>query len=153
MTLCPTALLATAHGRCLRLLAEGAPTHPRGLSSASRALRSQLTPRLQRRLTQLDIAFSVVCHITDRSCNDLAAELAEALGLDSRGHGPLDAAAQTAISAPPSACVSVHCAPFGNGAPARDDDVRFGGAPGVDGLPQDVLLRAAMPSGLVDPRC
>jgi len=100
MTLCPTALIATAHGRCMRLLAEKAPIHPRGLTSASRALRSQLPSRLQRRLTQLDVAFSVVRHITGRSCEDLEKELAAALGLDAHGPDLQEATTQTAISAP-----------------------------------------------------
>lgn len=71
----PTSILAVTRGRCLRILAAHAPCHPRGITSAARMLRHRLPTPLQRRLAQLDIAFAVVRHVTERSCDDLVEAL------------------------------------------------------------------------------
>jgi len=73
------ALIAVAHGRCLRELSAALGCHVNGLQFATRKLGRRLPARVARRLTQLDIAFGVTRHITQASCDELAVSLRAAL--------------------------------------------------------------------------
>ena len=79
-------LILSAHGSALRALSGTA--HFEGLGQAARAARKSgaLTPKLIKRLANLDAAASLVRHVTPASVEKLLADIAAELSADAPPH-------------------------------------------------------------------
>ena len=121
-------LIASAHGKLLRLLAEDAGRHFEGLSQAAR-FHKALPNAVRRRITQLDIAHNYIRHVTQPLVlafhEDVKCHLAgRAPGADSEASTDTDAAAsleslRCASSSPPSESVRSPSAPAQSGLSPR----------------------------------
>ena len=76
------ALLASLHGRALRLLTDRLGHTCQGLAVAARKARRAglLDNRAAKKATQVDIAFAMVRHITKSKCEDFLCQLTQSLG-------------------------------------------------------------------------
>merc|ERR1712232_1472866 len=130
------ALVTELHGELLRALSQHAGRHFEGLAQASRSFPT-LSPRLRRRLRNLDTTFSYIRHVTKPLANNFLSEVLDAVSTSVPVVASPTASCTTtpSLATPSTSAATCSCAPL---AGSRQDLGRFSPIP----LPERHVPRA-----------